>query len=177
MSFEQRFTEDEQVMLSTLPTLVGSVMSFASGSGLGTVKELFSSARAVMAGREQYASNEIITGILPPEGKSDEAMDRARALRMKLQEELKARDVDSREELRAFVIDTCRKVNELLAAKASPSEANEFKTWTLDIAENVARAASEGGFLGIGGTQVSDNEKSLFDELASALGVDRKVRS
>jgi hypothetical protein len=175
MSFEQRFTEDEQVMLGTLPTLVGSVMSFASGSGMSTVKELFSSARSVMAGGEQYASNEIITGILPAEGKPDEGIDKARALRVKLQEELKAREVDSREELRVYVIETCKKVSEVLAAKASAGEAEEYKTWTLDIAENVARAASEGGFLGIGGTEVSEGEKKLFADLSEALQVKRSL--
>jgi hypothetical protein len=102
-------------------------------------------------------------------------MDRARALRFKLQEQLKAREVDSREELRTYVIDACKRVNELLAAKASPSEANEFKTWTLNIAENVARAATEGGFLGIGGTEVSEGEKKLFADLSEALQVNRSL--
>jgi hypothetical protein len=175
MSFEQRFTEDEQVLLSSLPTLIGSVMSFASGSGLGTVKELMSSARSVMAGATDYQTNEIISGVVPSQSNLEEGMARAKELRVKLQERLKAHEVDSREELRGFVIDTCKKANELLAAKASPAEADEFKTWTLNIAENVAKAASEGGFLGIGGTQVSEGEKALFDELASAFGVNRSL--
>ncbi len=175
MSFEQRFTEDEQVLLSSLPTLIGSVMSFASGSGLGTVKELMSSARSVMAGATDFQSNEIITGVVPSQSDLDEGIDRARELRLKLQEQLKAHQVDSREELRQFVLDTCKKAKDLLASKASPQEASEFKQWTLDIAENVARAASEGGFLGIGGTQVSEGEKALFSEVASAFGVNRTL--
>jgi hypothetical protein len=40
------------------------------------------------------------------------------------------------------------------------------------VAENVARAAKEGGFLGVGGEQVSAGEKTLFAELASTLGAD-----
>jgi hypothetical protein len=150
-------------------------MSFASGSGLGTVKELMSSARSVMAGATDYQTNEIISGVVPSQSNLEEGMARAKELRVKLQERLKAHEVDSREELRGFVIDTCKKANELLAAKASPAEADEFKTWTLNIAENVAKAASEGGFLGIGGTQVSEGEKALFDELASAFGVNRSL--
>jgi hypothetical protein len=175
MAFQERFTEEEQVLLSSLPTLIGSVMSFASGSGLGTVKELMSSARTVMSGATEFPSNEIITGVVPSQSNLDEGMARAKELRVKLQEQLKAHEVDSREELRQFVVDTCKKANELLVAKASPGEAEEFKIWTLNIAENVAKAASEGGFLGIGGTQVSDGEKTLFDEVASAFGVNRSL--
>jgi hypothetical protein len=175
MSFEQRFTEEEQVLLSSLPTLIGSVMSFASGSGLGTIKELMSSARTVMAGATEFPSNEIITGVVPSQSNLDEGMARARELRVKLQEQLKAHEVDSREELRAYVIETCKKVSEVLAAKASPGEAEAYKTWTLNIAENVARAASEGGFLGIGGTEVSEGEKKLFADLSEALQVKRSL--
>jgi hypothetical protein len=34
----------------------------------------------------------------------------------------------------------------------------------------VAEASSEGGFLGIGGVQVSDAEKATFGDIAKALG-------
>jgi hypothetical protein len=74
MSFEQRFNEDEQLMLSSLPTLVGSVMSLVEGSGLATVKELISSATSVMSGSRDFASNEIISGVLPNMTNRDEAM-------------------------------------------------------------------------------------------------------
>jgi hypothetical protein len=175
MAFQERFTEEEQVLLSSLPTLIGSVMSLASGSGLGTVKELMSSARSVMAGATDYQSNEIITGIVPAQSNLEEGMARAKELRVKLQEQLKAHEVDSREELRQYVLDTCKKAHELLASKATPSEADEFKNWTLGIAENVAKAASEGGFMGFGGVQVSDGENQLFKELAAALGSEKQI--
>jgi len=34
----------------------------------------------------------------------------------------------------------------------------------------VAEASSEGGFLGIGGVQVSDKEKATLSEISKALG-------
>lgn len=175
MTFEQRFSEEEQVLLGSLPTLIGTVMSFASGSGLGTVRELMSSARAVMEGTTRYPGNIIIAGVVPSMADRDEGIDKAKELRKKLQDELKAHEVDSREDLRAFVLDASRKVKALLDAKASPEEAQQFRTWILDIAENVAKAASEGGFLGIGGTQVSDGEKAFFSELNEALGLQRAL--
>jgi hypothetical protein len=39
----------------------------------------------------------------------------------------------------------------------------------------VAKAASEGGFLGFGGTQVSEGEQALFKELNDALGLERSM--
>jgi hypothetical protein len=175
MSFEQRFNEDEQLMLSSLPTLVGSVMSLVEGSGLATVKELISSATSVMSGSRDFAANEIISGVLPNMSNRDEAMTKARDLKAKLQAQLKTHEIDSKEELRQYVIDTCKKVNEVLAEKSNPAEADEYKKWTLNIAENVSKSASEGGFIGFGGTQIREGEKKFFEDLAAALNVQRTI--
>ena len=58
----------------------------------------------------------------------------------------------------------------LLAAKASATEAEEYRQWALSIAEKVANAATEGGFLGFGGERVTPAEKSLIDDIRKALG-------
>jgi len=39
------------------------------------------------------------------------------------------------------------------------------------VAKAVAEAAPEGGFLGFGGTQVSDAEKATLAETSAAVGV------
>ena len=41
----------------------------------------------------------------------------------------------------------------------------------MHIAEKVANAAKEGGFLGIGGTRVSEGEIEAFAQIADALGI------
>ena len=84
---------------------------------------------------------------------------------------LKAKGVDNAEKLRALVIDDTRAAAAVLANKASPSEAAEYKQWALSIAEKVASAATEGGFLGFGGERVSAAEKALIAEVRTALGV------
>jgi hypothetical protein len=56
-------------------------------------------------------------------------------------------------------------------AQKSASEAEEYKRWLVALARKTAEASKEGGFLGIGGTVVSEEESSAVDELASALGV------
>jgi hypothetical protein len=53
----------------------------------------------------------------------------------------------------------------------SPAEAEEYKRWLVSLARQTAEAAKEGGFLGIGGTRVSEGESTAITELAAALGV------
>jgi NTP pyrophosphatase (non-canonical NTP hydrolase) len=57
----------------------------------------------------------------------------------------------------------------LLAAKASPADAETYKHWLVEIADEVVGAASSGGLLGIGGETVTENERNFRDELAKAL--------
>jgi hypothetical protein len=58
-----------------------------------------------------------------------------------------------------------------ILAKADPGEAEAYKKWLITIAQRVAAAAKAGGFLGIGGVQVSDEEKVTLAKLSSALGL------
>jgi hypothetical protein len=78
--------------------------------------------------------------------------------------------VDSTDKLREQLIADSKEVARILDAKASPEEAREYKEWAMQIAESVAKAAKEGGFLGIGGTRVSEGEKEAFAQIADALG-------
>jgi hypothetical protein len=64
-----------------------------------------------------------------------------------------------------------RRTSALLASKATPEESNEIKEWLSRIAQATAEAAKEGGFLGIGGTQISDEEKAALGNVHSALGI------
>jgi hypothetical protein len=50
-------------------------------------------------------------------------------------------------------------------------EAEEYKRWILSLARKTAEASKEGGFLGIGGTLVSDEESSALNALANELGM------
>ena len=57
-----------------------------------------------------------------------------------------------------------------LLTRKLPSDAAAYKAWLLQIANNVAEASKEGGFLGFGGVDVSDAEKATLTEIAAALG-------
>lgn len=58
----------------------------------------------------------------------------------------------------------------IVDAKATPEEARAFRDFILTVAEAVANANREGGFIGIGGKPVSESEQAALDELRSLLG-------
>jgi hypothetical protein len=74
------------------------------------------------------------------------------------------------EEIVSKALDSLKAASALLDAKGGADGA-PFRTWLAGVAKSVAEAAHEGGFLGFGGTQVSDTEKATVAQIAGALGV------
>jgi hypothetical protein len=74
-------------------------------------------------------------------------------------------------QIKARAIEALRRAAAIIDAKAPPQEAREFKTWLRSISQEVAEAAKEGGFLGIGGERVSEAEQAALREIVEALGV------
>ena len=58
----------------------------------------------------------------------------------------------------------------LLQQKATPEEVDAYRNFVMDVAEAAAKAHKEGGFIGIGGKQVSESEQAALDEIRAALG-------
>jgi hypothetical protein len=69
------------------------------------------------------------------------------------------------------VLDELREVQEIVAAKATPEEATAFARWLVEVAQDAANAAKEGGFMGFGAEQVSQGEQRMLEQLRSTLGV------
>lgn len=166
------YTEEELNMLANTPHIIGAAMAFAGSSGLfGTGKEMFTNAQAVMAGIKDYPNNVLIRAILPDaKGDASAAMDKMKKVRDWGVARMKAKGVDSAEKFQAEAVEDCKAVAALLAAKATPEEATEYKQWAMSIAEKVAMATTEGSFLGFGGERFSTNEKQLFGEIEKAMG-------
>jgi hypothetical protein len=154
MSKQTDYTPEEWKTISAGPVLAGLLVSVSDMSGpIGVVKEALAVVKAVTESAAS-TSNELIKT---------------------LAEEIKARggkpDMPAeREGVRASLIDTCKRAAAIVAQK-SASEAEEYKRWLVTLAWKTAEASKEGGFLGIGGTVVSEEESSAVKELASALGV------
>ncbi|MDM7912218.1 MAG: hypothetical protein QUS09_03895 [Methanotrichaceae archaeon] len=54
--------------------------------------------------------------------------------------------------------------------KLQDSKAAKFSDMILKVADNVAGEAKEGGFLGFGGQQVSNEERQAISSIHNALG-------
>ncbi len=63
-----------------------------------------------------------------------------------------------------------REAIRILEANSTPSEVDAYKRFVMTVAQAVASAHRSGGFLGIGGKQISDAENKALDEISTALG-------
>jgi hypothetical protein len=71
----------------------------------------------------------------------------------------------------AAVLQELRETQDIVAAKATPEEAQAFARWMVEVAQDAADAAKEGGFMGFGAEQVSQGEQGMLDQLRTTLGV------
>ena len=164
MATKADFTPDEWKTLLQSPLLVGIAVSAADPSGLiGMLKESMASARALVQAKADPNADALVKAVADDFGTSEGrglAQDGVRVLLAGLQ----AADI------KAKAVAALGALSALLASKA-PADAVPYKTWLAGVAKAVAEAAPEGGFLGFGGTQVSDAEKATLAEISAALGV------
>ena len=166
-------SEDEMMLLATLPQAIGSCVATAAGSGLlGTGKELFASGQAVMAGLKDYPGNALIQALVPDPSAEDKQAElaQARATRDWAMARLKAKGIHTPAQMAALTLEDARAVARLLDSRVGPAQAAECRAGALSVAEKVAQAATEGGFLGFGGTRLSEAEQALIAQLREALG-------
>lgn len=176
MSIKEKFSEDEWFLLSSTPMLIGAAMSAAEGSGvIGTVKELSASMRSAVSGLEAYPDSELIQALLEKSANWDEAKAKAQDYRSKIQAQMKEAQIKSKEDIQKKVMIDLEKSVALVDEKCNDSDAKNYKEWSLKIANNVAMAAKEGGFMGFGGTQFSAGEQALLSQIENKLGVKADV--
>ena len=166
-------SEDEMMLLATLPQAIGSCVATAAGSGLlGTGKELFASGQAVMAGLKDYPDNALIQALVPDPSAEDKLAElaQARATRDWAMARLRSKGIHTPAQMAALTLEDARAVARLLDSRVDPAQAAQYRAWALSVAEKVAMAATEGGFLGFGGTRLSEAEQALIGQLRAALG-------
>lgn len=84
--------------------------------------------------------------------------------------ELKPGQFGSAEELNSKGIQHLTDAISILEAKATSDEVDAYRGFVLAVAERVAHAHKTGGFLGFGGTEVSEKEQDALDRVAAAMG-------
>ena len=164
MANKQSFTPDEWTKVLESVMLAGVAVSAAEPSGLwGTLKEGFASSSEIAKAQLDPGTNELIKAAIADLETSEGRSSVQEALRKGFAG-AKPADVVQRS------LANLREVSAILAAKA-PGDAPAFKAWLRGISQKVAEASAEGGFLGIGGVQVSDAEKATLADISKALGL------
>jgi hypothetical protein len=161
MSTKSDYSDEEWALLLKAPGMAGIAVVAAAPSGpIGVFKELTSMGKWILAAGENAG-----TGTLPAAIVADIRAIAEKKLPPPPDEKIPPGELEAR------TLDTLRRAAALLAAKATPAEAETYKQWILDVVSNIAKAAKEGTVFGFGGTLVSDKERSLVREIADALGV------
>ena len=159
MTTKADFTADEWQAIFTAAPMAGLAVTAASPNGpFGVMKEMFAVGTSIGETLQKGSTNPLVSALIDDMKSHGTKPERAQ-------------DITTIEEAKTAALENLTKVSAILSAKAPGAEADGFKRWIVGIAKNVSEASNEGGFLGFGGTQVSDAEKQALRAIAQALGV------
>ena len=164
MADKTNFTPEDWNQVLGGAFMAGFAVTAADPNGIwGLLKVTFASGRALMDAKTSPGpgalSKAIIADIETSEGRSA------------VQDHVKSRLAGAKQgEIKQRAIDALRSAA-MIVDQNAPSETAAYKAWLLQIANNVAEASKEGGFMGIGGVAVSDAEKATLSEISTALGL------
>lgn len=161
MAFKDNFSEDDWHNVVQAPLVASFAITAADPGGLiGTFQEAGATARA-MAEAHKAADGSLAHEVVT-EFQTSEARSMARD---GIKELTKGNNpAEATSAAIAKLGDIARLVESTL-----PTEAPGYKIWLRDIAQRVAEAAKEGGFLGFGGVAVSDAERQTLAAVDAAL--------
>jgi hypothetical protein len=159
MAMRADFTEDEWATLRRAPMVAGMAITLADPGGpIEVFKETAAVLRVVTEAAEQ---------------RQDLIGEVARDLRDVAQKrqnpvgDFKPRGATAAKE----ILDELSRAVAIVEQKAGPEEASAFREWLMESAQRASEAAKEGGFMGFGAEQVSQGEKRMLSEVATAVGV------
>lgn len=149
MATKADFNAEEWSTISEAPLLAGMRVVMA-GAG-GTIRESLAIGKVYGQARQEQGKSELL----------DELVSAAPSL--------DAERVRSAGDVKAMALERLREAVGLVEQKASSEEADSYKAFVRKVAETAAAAHKEGGFLGVGGKPVSEDEQKALDEIESAL--------
>jgi hypothetical protein len=149
MTRKADFNADEWTTLVEAPVLAG-MRVVTAGRG-GTIRESMAMGKVYAGARKEQGESELLDELVA----SPPAMDPQR--------------VGSTGDIKGAAGELLHEALAILDAKASPEERSAYRSFVLALAEAVAGAHKEGGFMGVGGRQVSEDEQAALDEIAATL--------
>jgi len=151
MTSHADFSDEEWKQVLQGPPTAGLIVITAQRGG--SFRESFSMAKSYAEARKQHGESELLDEIVSTKPQADHTR------------------YHSPEELRNGGLQHLREAVSLLESKATPEEVDEYRRFTVNLAQHVAEAHKE-GFLGLSGERVSDAEREAVEQVAEALGAD-----
>jgi hypothetical protein len=151
MTRKADFNADEWSTVADGPLYAGLRLIAASRGG--TLRESLAIGHVYQEARAHHGESELLDELVKTPPSIDQ--DRARELQGKIAEL-------TQQQLHDAI--------GILEAKSTSAEVDSYKKFVMTVAQAVAGAHKEGGFLGIGGRQISGTENQALDEISSALG-------
>jgi Bacterial protein of unknown function (DUF937) len=145
-----RYSADQWEKVRIAPMVVAQAVMDASPSGvLGRSKELAAVAPAITSFRNTASPTSLVS--------------------LAFDADLTDNETDAVKEKPAAI----GVIREAVAAVStnSPGDASEYGRLLVNVATQVAEASKEGGFLGVGGTRVSETEQKAIDEIRALVGI------
>ena len=162
------FSPEDWNTLRDTQYMVGFATLLAGSSGRATIKELIALSQGII---ENQASSVALLRDLTATGELEAAQASVKQSLGGVQGK------PSPESVRRRALEQVRSSMAILGKNGSKEETDAYRRMLYRIAEKVANAAREGGFLGFGGTQVSEGERSFLDELQSSLQLEQVNRA
>jgi hypothetical protein len=144
-----RYSAEQWSKVRIAPMVVAQAVMDASPSGaLGRSKELAAVASAITAYRNTASPTSLVN--------------------LAFDEDLTSTETDVLKQKPS----TIPAIREAVAAVSanSPGDVSEYGRLLVNVATEVAEASKEGGFLGVGGTRVSESEQKTIDEIRTLVG-------
>jgi hypothetical protein len=151
MSRKADFNAEEWSTIVNGPLYAG--MRVISAERGGTLRETLAMGQVYQSARQQQGDSELLNELV----KSPPAIDPDRVR-------------EAGGDLGPVTAQQLREAIRILEAKATPEEVDAYKVFVMTVAQTAASAHKEGGFLGLGGTQISDAENQALDEISTSLG-------
>jgi hypothetical protein len=156
MTRKADFNAEEWSLVLEGPPLAGMIVISADRGG--TLRESVAMAKTYAELRQDHEGNELVAEIVGSRPELDPGR------------------YGSPDELRTKGIARLREAVALLEQKAENEEVEGYRRFVVDLARRAAEAHKEGGFLGIGGTKVSEAEFAALEEVATAVGAEAPPR-
>ena len=153
MTTKAEFNAEEWSKITEGPALAGLIV-IASQRG-GTIRESLAMAKVYRETQEKHGAGGDLLGELVQSAPN-----------------LNAKQFSSKEDMHTQGLERIRTAVGLVEAKATPEELDEYRKFSMAVAQHAAEADKSGGFLGIGGERVSGNEQAALTEVAEALGTE-----